>query len=289
MGEVSYILGMTVKQNRNSRTLLINQPKYVEGILKKFGMENCKPMSTPMEVGKKFESLPEDETPVDVQRYQIAIGCLIYAATATRPDISSAVGILSRFNSRPGEKHWQGVKRILRYLKGTLNHGLLFTANGSNPVSSGYSDADWGGILDTRRSTSAYVFQIQSNTVSWRSNRKKCVSKSTTEAEYIALSMASQEMIWLRRLLTDIGFKHDKPSIIFEDNQGAIVLSRNPKLNSRTKHIDISYHFIREQVNRNIVSVKYCPSESMLPDIMTKALPKTTFEKFRDMLEVKQL
>ncbi len=122
----------------------------------------------------------------------------------------------------------------------------------------GYSDADWGGDSETRRSTSGYVFQIQGNTVSWSSKRQSSVSRSTTEAEYIALSNACQEGVWLRRLLSDIKLKQVDPTTIYEDNQGAIQLSRNPKFHNRTKHIDISFHLIREQVSRNVVSVKYC-------------------------------
>ena len=122
----------------------------------------------------------------------------------------------------------------------------------------GYSDADWGGDSETQRSTSGYVFQIEGNTVSWSSKRQSSVSRSTTEAEYIALSNACQEGVWLRRLLSDIKLKQVDPTTMYEDNQGAIQLSRNPKFHNRTKHIDISFHFIREQVSRNVVSVKYC-------------------------------
>ena len=286
MGEVSYVLGMSVKRNREARRLTINQPKYLEGILKRFGMETCKPVTTPLEPGRKFESLPENETPVDVQGYQMAIGCLTYASTATRPDLAAAVGILSKYMSRPGKDHWQGVKRVLRYIKGTLNYGLMFTASGDNPILHGFSDADWGGDVETRRSTSGYVFQIQSNTISWCSKRQTSVSRSTTEAEYIALSTACQELVWLRRLLSDVGLKQDVPSIIYEDNQGAIELSRNPKFHNRTKHIDVSFHFIREQVNNNKACVKYCPTEDMLADIMTKVLPKVSFTRFRDIMGV---
>lgn len=289
LGEVKYVLGMVIERNRKTRTLSISQPKYLEGILKRFGMDQCKPVTTPMETGMKFESLSKDETPVETQRYQMAIGCLTYAATATRPDISSAVGILSKFMSRPSVVHWQGVKRILRYLKGTLDYGLLFTATSSDPVLSGYSDADWGGDIETRRSTSGYVFQIQNNTVSWRSKRQTSVSRSTTEAEYIALSLASQEIVWLRRLLSNIGTQQDEPSIVFEDNQGAIELTKNPKFHNRTKHVDIAFHFVREQVNRDVMSVVYCSTDNMLADIMTKALPRKTFENFRDMLGVKKI
>jgi hypothetical protein len=136
------------------------------------------------------------------------------------------------------------------------------------------------------------VFQIQNNTISWCSKRQTSVSRSTTEAEYIALSTACQEAVWLRRSLSDIhGLKQDVPSTIFEDNQGAIELSKNPKFHNRTKHIDVSFHFIREQVNRNIVCVQYCRTENMLADVMTKVLPKAkvSFERFRDMMGVKDI
>ena len=135
-----------------------------------------------------------------------------------------------------------------------------------------YSDADWGGDLSTRRSTTGYVFQIQGSTVSWCSKRQACVSRSSTEAEYIALSTACQEGVWLRRLLSDIQIKQNGPSTVFEDNQGATELSKNPKFHNRTKHIDVSYHYVREQVNLNIISVKYRPTEGMIADVMTKGL-----------------
>ena len=204
LGEVNQVLGMLVKRDRKSRILTISQPKYLEGVLKRFNMENCKPVSTPMEPGKKFYELSGDEDPVNVQEYQKIIGCLTYATTAIRPDLASAVGILSKYMSRPGKEHWQGVKRILRYVQGTVDYGLIFRAKDNSCSLTGYSDADWAGDLDTRRSTSGYVFQIEGSTVSWRSKKQTCVSKSTTEAEYVALSLAAQETVWLRRLLSDI-------------------------------------------------------------------------------------
>ena len=146
-----------------------------------------------------------------------------------------------------------------------------------------------GGDVETRRSTSGYVFQIQSNTISWCSRRQSSVARSTTEAEYIALSNACQESVWLRRLFSDVELKQDGPTTIFEDNQGAIQLSKNPRFHNRSKHIDVSYHFIREQVQCNVVCVKYCPTQDMLADIMTKALPKVTFERLRNILGVKNI
>lgn len=209
--------------------------------------------------------------------------------TATRPDLASAVSILSKYMSKPSKEHWQGVKRILRYIKGTINYGLIFKAEDNKGILAGYSDADWAGDIDTRRSTSWYVFQICGSTVSWCSKRQSSVSKSSTEAEYIALSVASQEAVWLSRLLKNVGVKQEEPILIYEDNQGAIELSRKPKFHNRTKHIDIAHHFIREKVNDKVIYVKYCETEQMLADIMTKPLSKVLFEKFRNKLGVEEV
>ena len=148
-GEIHYLLGMSIKLDRESRTLMISQPNYVEKVLRKFGMENCKPVSTPLEPGRKFQKLSPSDEPFDVQTYQQAIGCLTYVSTATRPDISAAVGVLSQYMSRPSTDHWIGVKRVLRYLKGTLKYGLKFTAHEEELELFGYSDADWAGDVDT--------------------------------------------------------------------------------------------------------------------------------------------
>ena len=247
---------------------------------------NCKPISTPLEFGKRFEKLSEEETAVDIQKYQMIIGCLTYAATATRPDIAASVGILSQFISKPGKQHWEGIKRILRYLKGTVDYGLLYSCHEGSAMLKGYSDADWAGDPNTRRSTPGYTFQIYGNLISWQSKRQATVAKLSSEAEYIALSIAGQEAIWLRRLITDLGIKLKEPTILFEDNQSAIELSKNPKYHNRTKQIDVSYHFIREQVTAKTLCINYCCTEEMLADVMTKGLPRPTFKKFRDKLGI---
>ncbi len=174
----------------------------------------------------------------------------------------------------------------MRYIKGTLNYGLKFSVDGEKSELYGYSDADWGGDMDTRRSTSGYAFKIANATVSWCSKRQASVAKSTTEAEYVSLSLAAQEGIWLRRLLFDIGYQIDSPTLIYEDNQGAIKLSKNPQFHNRTKHIDITYHFIREKVLSDEIEVSYCPTDSMSADILTKGLTRNKFEKFRDSLNI---
>lgn len=285
-GEAHCILGMTIKRDRQKRCLWVSQPKYLEGILHRFGMEDCNPVSTPLDVSQKFRRLKADEDAFNKEIYQAVIGCLTYAMTATRPDLASAVGILSRFMSNPGIEHWQGVKRILRYLKGTIDYSLFFDGSSNEVVLTGYADADHAGDLDTRRSTSGYVFLLGSCCVSWRSKQQPTVAKSSTEAEYIALSGASDECIWLRRLLTEIGFQQKLPLVLFEDNRGAIDLSKNPKFHDRTKHIDVHFHSCRERVQNGDISVLHCPSDQMVADIMTKALPRTVFERMRLMMGV---
>ena len=156
--------------------------------------------------------------------------------------------MLSQYSSNPSKEHWIAVKHIFRYIKGTLNFGLKFSSDDSEQQLYAFSDADWARDIDTRRSTSGYVFKIANSTVSWCSKRQSSVAKSTTEAEYIALSLAAQGAIWLRRLLFDVGYEIDSPTTLYEDNLGATELSKNPKFHNRTKHINISYHFIHERV-----------------------------------------
>jgi hypothetical protein len=247
-------------------------------------MDGCNPVSTPLETGRQFNKFRDGDVSFDKQLYQQAIGCLTYVSTSTRPDIAAAVGTLSQHMAQPSVDHWSGVKRILRYIKGTLNFGLKFSASGG--ALTGFSDADWAGDPDTRRSTSGYVFQIGKCAVSWSSKKQNSVARSSTEAEYVALSLAAQEAVWLRRLMSSVGFGVKSPTVIYEDNNSAIDLTKNAKYHNRTKHIDISHHFARERVESNEISVVHCPSTEMTADVMTKGLPRVQFEKLRGMLGV---
>ena len=150
----------------------------------------------------------------------------------------------------------------------------------------GFSDADWAGDADNRQSTSGYVFKVANSTVSWCSKKQVTVAKSTREAKYVALIQATQEAIYLRKLLANLGCKADVPTVLKEDNQGAIELSRNPRFHNRTKHIDVAFHFIRERIASNEVKVVYCPSNDMLADIMTKGLARDPFQKLRNLLNI---
>ena len=281
-GEIHYLLGMSIKRDRESKTLTISQSHYLEKVLKNFGMENCKPISTPLEPGRKFQQLSPSDEPFDVHTYQQAIGCLNSnkAGYCCCSGSSVSVYVETKQRSLDGREH------VFRYLKGTLKYGLKFSVNAEESELFGYSVADWAGDTETRRSTSGFVFQFGSGTISWSSRKQSTVAKSSTEAEYVSLSSAAQEAIWLRRLMKDLRRQIDAPTTIYEDNQGAIELAKNAKFHNRTKHIDICHHFVRERVVSNEIRVIYCRTENMIADIMTKGLPRPAFEKLRDLLGV---
>ncbi len=207
---------------------------------------------------------------------------MLHAARATRPDIAQAVGVVSKFNAEPTEAHLTAVKRIFRYLKGTVNLALQYQAKGGDLI--GYSDSDWASNLDDRHSTTGNVFLMSGGAISWVSQKQATVALSTAEAEYVALGSATQEAIWLRRLMTDLNIEQIKPTVIREDNQGAIAMAKNPIGHKRTKHIDIKHHFIREAVRAGTVTLEYCQTSEMIADILTKPLPKAKFENLREKL-----
>ncbi len=205
---------------------------------------------------------------------------LMYAATATRPDISFAVGVLSKFNSKPSEAHLTAAKRVIRYLKGTTDIALRYSKTVDGNLT-GYSDADWAGDLDDRHSTTGNLFMMAGGAISWASKKQATVALSTAEAEYVALSAATQEIVWLRRLLTDLKVLPDGPTTLMGDNQGAIAIAKNPVAHARTKHIDIRYHYIREAVQEGMIELCYCPTNEMVADLLTKPLPKGKFVELR--------
>ena len=233
-----------------------------------------------MELNAKFTPTTENERSADVKLYQEAIGCLTYAMTSTRPELASVVGILSQFMTNPSESHWNGIKRVFRYLKGTMDSGLTFSGK-SSVILSAYCDANYAGDDNDSRSISGYIFYVGGNCVSWVSRKQDCVVLSSTEAEYVALSEACKEAVWLRRLLKQLGFVQSSGTVICEDNKGAIELSRNPKFHKRSKHIRTRYHFSRECVNNGDVIIEFCPTSHMVADIFTKPLSKQKFIDFR--------
>jgi len=279
MGSLRYFLGMTISQSENE--IWIGQPKYTSNLVKKFGMQDCKPVSTPIDPSTQLEAASSEDLPVDQEKYQSVIGSLMYLSVSTRPDISFAVGNLARFSAKPTKAHWNALKRVVRYLKGTVEYGLKYVRN-DHEECSGYSDADWAGDVNDRKSTSGYVFMLSGGAITWKSKKQTCVALSTAEAEYIALSASAQESIWLRQILTDLGNPPTQPTTLYEDNQSAIAMAKNPQFHGRAKHIDIKCHYIRDQVQTAQIQLTYCPTEEMIADIFTKGLSRDKFEKLRD-------
>ena len=288
MGKLHHFLGMKIVQNDQTGEVWMGQPLYTENLLQKFGMENAKPVSTPVDSNSKLVKATEDEDRIDQQLYQSAVGSLLFLSVGTRPDIAYAVSNVAKFSSQPTKKHWSAVKRIMRYLKGTVNFGLHYSKE-SPEKCVGYSDADWGGDLDDRKSTSGYLFQISGGPVSWRSKKQTSVALSTAEAEYMALASAGQEAVWMRLLIAELCDNPVRAVTILEDNQAAIQMTRNPQFHGRTKHIGIKFHFIRDLISDGTVNVEYCPTQQMIADMLTKGLPREQFNKLRDMAGIKPM
>lgn len=195
----------------------------------------------------------------------------MYLAVCTRPDIAHTVSALAQFNDKPSDHHWGAAKRVLRYLKGTADYSLHFR----RPIGKliGYADADWAGSTKDRRSYTGYVFLLGGAAVSWQARKQRTVAQSSTEAEYMALAEAAKESIFLNRFLGELGAVEPMDGTIFCDNQSAIALAENPMFHSRTKHIDVRHHFIREKVQERSIFVKHVPTDKMVADIFTKTLP----------------
>ena len=239
-------------------------------------MDDGKNRSIPLSPSIKFSK--DEGDPLDTSKYPYSelVGSLMYLSICTRPDISFATGSLARYMSNPTTVHWQAAKGVLRYLAGTPDHGITFGGTGVDLELYGYCDADYAGDIDTRRSTTGYVFTLNGGAISWQSKRQPTVAASTTEAEYMAAAAAVKEGLWLRKILNDLGLTFKTVSIL-ADNQSAIKILRNPISSLRSKHIDMIHHFARERVMRNEVMFSYTPTSMMIADVLTKALSGEKF------------
>lgn len=271
LGNLHWLLGMEIRRNRELRTIEIHQTAYIDRMLERFGMSDCKPVATPVE--GVLSRLSDDHKGKPDGDYMSLVGSLLYAAMVTRPDIAYAVQALGRHLQASGPDHWTAAKRVLRYLKGTRELGIKYGMDGADQVElHGYCDSDWAGDIDSRRSTTAYVFVMAGGSVSWASKLQPTVALSSSEAEYMAACAAVQEAIYMRRLLGDLGFHLSGPTAIHADNQSCIAMGKNPVHHKRSKHIDIRYHFTRERVESGEVELKYVPTEHQLADLLTKPL-----------------
>ncbi|KAJ9537899.1 hypothetical protein OSB04_030632 [Centaurea solstitialis] len=281
LGKLSFFLGVSV--TRTPHHMFLSQKKYAEDIFHRANMTNCKSMPTPVDSQSKLSA--NDGPPVeDPTLYRSLAGALQYL-TFTRPDIAYAVQQICLFMHAPREPHFSALKRIIRYIKGTLDYGLyLYPSSPSQLIS--YTDADWAGCLDTRRSTSGYCVFLGENLIFWSAKRQPTLSRSSAEAEYRGVANVVTETCWLRNLLLELQCPPRKATIVYCDNVSAVYLSANPVQHQRTKHIELDIYFVREKVAMGHVRVLHVPSSYQYADIFTKGLPRQLFLDFRSSLSV---
>ncbi|KAK3038599.1 hypothetical protein RJ639_027262 [Escallonia herrerae] len=287
LGSAKKILGMEIHRDRKAKKLWVTQKSYVEKVLERFSMLNAKPVSTPL--GAHFQlssqlcpSAEEDVEYMSRVPYANAFGCLMYAIVCTRPDISHAVSMVSRYMGNPGKKHWDAVKWIFRYLVGSTNFGVMFDRDGAKGEVSGFVDSDYAGDLDSRRSTTGYIFTFYGGPICWKSVLQSTTTLSTTEAEYMALTEAAKEALWLKGLVEELGFKQ-RGVLLQCDSQSALDLAKNQVFHARTKHIDVRYHRVREWINSKQIVVHKVHTNDNAADMLTKTV---TTEKFKHCLSL---
>ncbi|GAB4822219.1 hypothetical protein N2152v2_009265 [Parachlorella kessleri] len=285
LGPAASFLGMSIHRDRTARTLSLAQGRLTKDLLEEYGLGDCKPLSTPLSAATK---LTKEGELLDTSTftYSQLIGSLMYLSVCTRPDLAQAVGALARHMAKPTTEHWTAAKGVLRYLSGTVNYGITF--GGQKLKLEAYCDADYAGDIDTRRSTTGYVFILGGGAISWSSRLQPTVAVSTTEAEYMAAAYAIKEALWLRTLLTEVGLEQGTITIC-ADNQSAIKLLKNPVFTMRSKHSDVIYHFARERVIRKDITFKYVSTDKMVADGLTKPLPTAKLDYCRTAMGVETL
>jgi hypothetical protein len=250
---------------------VIDQEHYIKDMLHEHDLTHGKAVATPVDGYVNIVSRETGEPATDIRAYQRLLGKLNWLVRACRPDIAFVVQRLSQFSHDPGIKHLGGAQRLLRYLSGTRKYGIKYTGQQAQQTLAGYADSDFAADRSCK-STMGYIFILAQGAITWSSKMQRSVSTSTTEAEYHALAYAGKEAVWIRMFLEQLGQQLNGPTIIYGDNQGAIALVENPEFHARTKHIDVSAHYIRELVEDQMVKVQYIPTDQMLADCLTKPL-----------------
>ncbi|KAJ9558499.1 hypothetical protein OSB04_013113 [Centaurea solstitialis] len=281
LGSLHHFLGIEVISTASG--LFLSQHRHIQDLLTHFHMDGAKEVATPLSSSVVL-TLMDGSPPVDPTPYRKLVGSLQYLAF-TRPDVSFAVNKLSQFMHAPSQTRWQTLKRGLRYLKGTIHHGL-FLKRATTLDLKAFSDSDWGGISTAGRSTTTYLLYLGGNIISWRSAKQKSVSRSSTEAEYKALANAAAEVSWVQNLLHELGITTAHPPTLYCDNTGATYLCSNPVYHSRIKHVALDYHFVREKVTNGSLRVLHINSTDQLADALTKSLPRPTFLHLRSKIGV---
>lgn len=291
LGLANKVLGIRV--TREDGVVRLDQEQYINELLDRFGATDCNTVTTPADPGQKLTKQmspksEEERKQMEKVPFRELVGGLQYLAQGTRPDISFAVNAVSHFVNDPGKAHWTAAKRILRYLKGTKKMKLTYNGR-CNGSFVGYCDADWGNDTDTRRSITGYVFLQSGGPISWNCRKQTTIALSTTEAEYMAISAATQEAIWWR------GFREElsgcaEPVPIFCDNRSAVHLAEKEiGYSSRSKHIDIRHHFVRQYIEDKYINLEHVSAEYQAADMLTKALPTKNFEDGRKTLGIREI
>jgi hypothetical protein len=293
----TWMLGMRILRDRKARTITLSQELYVTKALEKFGLQQCRIVSTPEAGGAAHASETDLDAPTDSQRYMEVTGTLMYAAISTRPDIAHAVHYLASHMQQPTQRHMLAAERVLRYLAGTKEVGLVFGSRNGDTVGDSrgrraqvqvdvcaFADADWANDKGDRKSVSGWVAKLNGDPVSWSSKKQRVVALSTCEAELYAEAAAIQEVLWLRGLMEELGLHTQTGSTVYGDNQSTIAVSENGVKGERTKHVDVKYHFVTETVERGAVQLRWVPTTQQQADIFTKPLAAPVFQLLRSQL-----
>jgi hypothetical protein len=292
MGPIRYCLGWEIIRDRTQRSLSINQKQYIHNILQRFNMSDCCSVPTPAVDNIIWDksmcpTSKKERESMKSKPYMELLGSLMYAATSTRPDIALALSELSRYANNPGLKHWEGLKRVLRYLKGTANYGITYSPSGRGLF--GYVDANHARCPDTRRSRYGGILMMNNGPVDWKSKMESIVALSSMEAEYIGACEIVRLIAWMRQCLKELNKDNEGPVELMIDNKSAKILAEEYMIQNKSKHIDTKYHYIREQVISNLIQLIYQPSSQMPADALTKPLGPKLFNRFRDMMGVKPI
>lgn len=283
LGKMKFFLGVEIYQGDDG--IHISQTKYAKEILERFGMENCNSVKNPIVPGTVVDKNGNQDT--DATLYKQLIGCLMYL-TVTRPDLMFVVCLISRFMADPKEEHMMLAKRVLRYVKGTLDFGVFYGRSFEVELL-GFTDSDYARDMNDRKSTSGYVFLLNGSAICWSSRKQDIVALSSTEAEYVAATSAACHSVWLMGILRDLGVEISKCFDIMCDNSSTIKLSKNPVMHRRTKHIDVRYHYLRNLTNEGAIRLIFCGTKDQVADILTKPIKLDQFEKLREKLGVRCL
>jgi hypothetical protein len=284
-GDAKSILGIRIDRDWTAGTIHLSQIDKIDDLLSTHSLTNAMGRTTPLDTGIKFSKSMCPQSPAGkedpfVKRYRAVVGSLMHIMVCTRPDIAAAVGILSRFMENPGKEHWEGIVRILQYLKKTRLAGLNFNTHITSDIH-GFCDSDWAGDVDDNKSTTGYVFLLAGAAISWQSKKQKSTAQSSCEAEYYAAGMAGNEVSWLSSFLKELGFLPATPIVVYSDSQSALSLSANPVWHEKSKHIATRWNAIRELIYLKTILLLKIKTDFQIADSLTKAVPGPKVELCR--------